>query len=152
MGIASEEPKLRGQIAVAQDKEPFIVMLHNLSDEKYLWAKVIDSTMIKSNSIATVRYTPDFSKILVVFFTDVGPNFVYFDPSNGDTKGTGQSLVCCPRITGKDSVSMDSTGATIFSIAHLEARSAVVLQRMTYDEGTQKFHLKAANAWKTDET
>lgn len=127
-------------------------MLHNLSDEKYVWAKVIDSATIDSNTISLVRYTPDFSKILVVFYTEIGPNFVYFDPLNGVTKGTGLSLVCCPRITGKDSVSMDSTGATIFSIAYLEARSAVVLQRMTYDEGMQKFYLKAANAWKVDET
>ena len=127
-------------------------MLHNLSDEKYKWAKVIDSTVIDANAKTVLKYTPDFSKILVVFYSNIGSNWVYFDPTDGSVKGTGKSKVCCPRITDKDSVSMDKTGATIYTMGYLAAREAVVLQRLTYDAGTQKFTYQAARAWKIDET
>ena len=113
-------------------------MVQHVSTETYKWAKVIEKVAINSSATSVVKFTPDCSKILLAFWkhgSGSGPNYIFFDPSTGTHLGTAKSAIKSPYLTGKDSVSMNSDGSTIFSIAFDEEKYVARMFRMTYSAG-----------------
>ena len=127
-------------------------MVHDVAKEKYVWAKVIEKVKVTDAAAVTVvKYTPDSSKIFVAFWRGCkGPNFIYFDPESGDLLGTAKTDLQCPYLTGKDAVSMNTDGSTIFTIARDKDTHYAFLTRTTFGSG--KFNLEAKVVWQLDDT
>ena len=152
LGISSTEPKFNGKIETGGNNDAYIVMVHDVTNEKYKWAKVIDRVKVTfSDAVTVVKYTPDCSKILVVAWRACfGPNYIYFNPDTGDQYGTAKTNLKCSFVTGKDAISMNIDGSTIFSMAHGSTDNIAFLTRTTF--GLGKFNLEAKVVWKLDDT